>query len=353
MEATLPANWLSNSSEIAVRLTDAATSTWYFLSQPEQAQRVRRVVALVLIAWLLYALVTLIWALMPAPEAEPVPLDKLVNPASPEPSSSDRIPVDIEQMVGWQLFGEMGEVVAEVAEPAVTDSSREGIERGARETRLDLTLRGVLASTEDGLGHAIIEHRSQQQVYMVDDALPVAGKVVLAKVMPTQVVLDNAGTYELLTLFDDTELDVALQAAARQAPQVSPAARPAADGSAAVRIDKREDSATSELAGSYRDQLYQDPGSLAEVVRISAVRDGGELRGYRVAPGRNTAQFEQLGFRSGDLVTAVNGFALDDPANTMRLYQAMRDAGEAVFDLERDGQSVSVAVTLGAGSRQQ
>ena len=29
-------------------------------------------------------------------------------------------------------------------------------------------------------------------------------RVVLAKVMPRQVVLDNGGTYELLTLFEDS-----------------------------------------------------------------------------------------------------------------------------------------------------
>lgn len=346
----MPANWLSNSSEVTGRLADALASTWHFLSQPEQALRVRRLLTVLLLAWLAYALVVLVWALLPVPEADPVPLDELVNPASPAPSPSDRKPVDIDQVVAWHLFGEAGEIAVAEEEPAAADSSREGIERGARETRLDLTLRGVLASTEDGLGHAIIEHRSRQQVYAVDDELPVPGKVVLAKVMPTQVVLDNAGTYELLTLFDETELDVALQAAAREAP---PAPRAAPDSAATLRVDKRADTAASELAGSYRDQLYQDPGSLAEVVRISAVREGGELRGYRVAPGRNAAQFEQLGFRAGDLVTAVNGFALDDPANTMRLYQAMRDAGEAVFDLERNGQPVSVAVTLGAGSGQQ
>ena len=53
---------------------------------------------------------------------------------------------------------------------------------------------GFVASTEDGLGHAIIEHRSQQTVYAVEDELPVPGKVVLAKVMPKQVVLDRLTT---------------------------------------------------------------------------------------------------------------------------------------------------------------
>ena len=46
-------------------------------------------------------------------------------------------------------------------------------------------------------------------------------------------------------------------------------------------------------------------------------------------------------------MTSVNGMALDDPANTMRLYQTMRSASEAVFGIERNGQPVLLAVSLG------
>ena len=52
-------------------------------------------------------------------------------------------------------------------------------------------------------------------------------------------------------------------------------------------------------------------------------------------------------FKPGDLVTSVNGIALNDPANTMRLYQTMRSASEAVFDLQRDDQPLTVSVSLG------
>ena len=79
------------------------------------------------------------------------------------------------------------------------------------------------------------------------------------------------------------------------------------------------------------------------------MRENGELRGYRIAPGKEQDQFELLGFRSGDLVTSVNGIELNDPANTIRLYQTMRSAGEAVFELQRDNQPVTVSVNLGEG----
>ena len=64
------------------------------------------------------------------------------------------------------------------------------------------------------------------------------------------------------------------------------------------------------------------------------------------------AEFTQLGFLPGDLVTSVNGIALNDPANTMRLYQTLRTATEAVFELDRGGQQVSVAVSLGEQQQQ-
>jgi general secretion pathway protein C len=51
-------------------------------------------------------------------------------------------------------------------------------------------------------------------------------------------------------------------------------------------------------------------------------------------------------------VTGINGIALNDPANTMRLYQTLRTANEAVFDLERKGQALSISVNLDSGAAQ-
>ena len=77
------------------------------------------------------------------------------------------VPVDIDRMVEWHLFGEAGATAQAVIEASieVETDSREGIEEGARETSLQLKLRGIVASTEDGLGYAIIENANQQAIY--------------------------------------------------------------------------------------------------------------------------------------------------------------------------------------------
>ncbi len=347
----MSAQWLENTGNVAERISAALGRLLQYLALPENARRLRQALLALLLVWGVFALVQLLWSLWPNSEPAPLPAN-LLNPLVHRQTAPAAAGVDLEALLERQLFGEPGAEVVAVVEPEVAPeqrSEREGIEDGARETRLDLTLRGVVASTEDGLGHAIIEYRSEQAVYAVDDKLPVSGNVVLAKVMPGQVVLDNGGTYELLTLFEKSNLDEQLQAASSMAREVEAPATP----TTTTHIDQRADDETTELAASYRDQLYENPQSLASLVRISAVRSNGELQGYRVMPGKETAQFRALGFEPGDLVTSVNGIALNNPSNTMQLYQTMRTAREAVFELERQGQPVQVSVDLGADLQNQ
>ena len=342
----MPAQWLSNSSDVSGRATAAFTGALRSMAQPEQVRRLRWVFLLLFSLWAVLGLSRLIWALLPASEDPSGPPPQIINPVTTSRSVGAADPVDIQRMRAWHLFGEAGVAAPSVqAQPQVVASQRDGIEKGARETRLNLTLRGIVASTEDGLGHAIIEHQSKQSVYAVEDKLPVSGRVTLAKVMPRQVVLDNGGTYELLVLFEDSRLGTG-QAAPPQ--RSNPIPKSVKKGE---QIDKRQDDEATALAVNYRERLYKDPQSLAKVVSVSAVREGGQLRGYSIRPGQEKEQFEQLGFKAGDLVTSVNGIALDNPANTMSLYNAMRSAGEVVFELERDEESLTISVSLNGSAQ--
>ncbi len=275
--------WLNNSSDMPRRATDAFEAALAVLTRPEGMRRLRQGCVLLFSIWAVIALSQLIWTLLPGGNTA-IPGDAVViNPVAVTAAPAGAEPVDIARVQAWHLFGEAGaEVAANApAEPAqAAASAREGIEKGARETRLALKLRGVVASSEDGLGYAIIEINSQQDIYAVEDKLPLPGQVLLAKVMPSRVVLDNGGTYELLALFEDSSLDTQLlQPPARvQAPaDVAPQATGISVGGTA-----------SAVARSYRERLYQNPQSLAEVVTVSAVRENGELLGYRIAPGQGT-----------------------------------------------------------------
>lgn len=330
-------------SQVRGRLVAAAQ----LLAQPKYFVRLQQLLLLLMLVWGVQNAVRLLWAMWPNPSIA-APAEAPVNPIRPAEVVSDSVAIDLTSLLGLGLFGDPVPEAVLAETSAATENAREGIEQGARETRLDLTLTGIVASTEDGLGTAIIESKNSQSNYAVGDTLPVSGAVTVAKVMPTQVVLDNNGTYELLILFDQSLAGslVSTSKTVINTPIKSDGVQPAGASSNGTQV--RVDSAASaRLAARYREQLYENPQSLAELVTVSAVRGEAGLRGYRVAPGRNPAQFQSLGFQAGDIVTAVNGLALSDPANTLRLYQTMRDATAATFDVERQGASVTISVSLG------
>jgi general secretion pathway protein C len=313
-----------------------------WLSDSERLPKLQRALLLVLVLWVINSAANVVIALIPSDQMarqEHVS----INPApSTSGSSLSAETIDVSSILGADVFGTVAvsEVQAAIEEVASVNP-RDGIEAGAQETRLALKLTGIIASTSDGLGSAMIEAKKQQELYVVGDALPANGKVTLAKILPKQVVIDNNGTYELITLFGDATIAGIVEMAAKPAQTLAKPANTETTASSTVNVNQQR-----RLASRYRQQLYDDPQSLSGLLSISAVQGQGGLKGYRVSPGRDTAQFTALGFKSGDIVTAVNGYALSDPTNTVRLYQLMRDATDATFEIERDGAPVSISVSL-------
>ena len=313
-----------------------------WMADTERLPKIQRVLLVVFVLWAINSLVDAVVAFIPsdqAPQSVAIP----VNPA-PAPSGQSRSSetIDVSSILGADVFGPVAaNEVQTVAEETTLANPREGIENGARETRLALKLTGIVASTSDGLGSAMIEAKKKQELYAVGDALPANGKVTLAKILPKQVVIDNNGTYELITLFADNGIAGIVKTASK--PSEPPEASTEGAGVSTPAVNSAQQ---QQLASRYRQQLYEDPQSLSGLVSISAVQGQGGLKGYRLSPGRDAAQFTALGFKSGDIVTAVNGYSLSDPTNTVRLYQLMRDATDATFDIEREGAPVSINVSL-------
>jgi len=329
------------------------------LAEPERLARLRTALLFLAALWAVSALVQLIWSLVPAPAAVEMP-ENVLNPLVAAVAQDSSGSVNIDSLVALELFGRAAsgtgagagamtpeQVAAAAAEAEAAaragDDELDGIEKNAKETRLALTLQGVVASTEQEKARAIIEAKREQAQYAVGDELPIRG-VKLAKILPDRVVLDNKGRYELLTLFDPSESPIAASAPARPV-ATAPRSRPATS-TAAATIDRRNDAELTRLAESYRQRLYENPQSLAQVVNIAPERNGSELIGYRVRPGRDSEQFSALGFKQNDIVTGVNGISLSDPSKAIEIYQAMKTANEATFEVLRDGQSVTVMVGL-------
>ena len=316
---------------------------WQRLARdPVALKRVQDTLIIFLVLWSLLSVSQLMWIPWRASAIESVPALALNPPQSS--AQLGLVVVDTSAVIGTGVFGGIPDELD--ASPGANESSdnRDGIERNAAETRLPLTLTGIVALTEDGLGSAVIRVNGAEQVYAVGDSLPASGQVTLAKVMPQTIVIDNNGTYELLTLYEGVGLVV---------PTTPSRAGPATPPNRAVGAPRSEalapvasEAERSEVAQRYRRALYESPEALASLLTVSPVQADGAIIGYRISPSKERAAFDALGFKTGDVVTAVNGLSLSDTTNTLKLYTLMKEATEATFDMTREGGNVTINVDL-------
>lgn len=286
-------------------------------------QRWQLLLIILLGAVVLADLARLVWLAIPAHKAAPVAVTPInVAVATTNKGSSN---VDIEKMAGWHLFGEVG----------VQPHAAAVVEEQAQDTTLNLQLLGVISSSEQTMARAFIMTDGRQQQFAVGEQLPGPGKVVLSKVLVDRVIIDNNGRFETLWLYDPNA------ASALKLPQPAVAA-PASTST----VDMRDNAGVTQLAQNYRNQLYKNPGSLADVIQVAPASEGGKLIGYRINPGRDPAQFARFGLKPGDVVTAINDVRLDDPQRALELYNLLRTQSEASITVRRGSEEVVLMVSL-------
>jgi general secretion pathway protein C len=74
----------------------------------------------------------------------------------------------------------------------------------------------------------------------------------------------------------------------------------------------------------------------------SPARVEGQMKGFRVNPGKNMQLFEQTGLMAGDIVTEVNGIPLDDMPSGIKALQNISKASDIQLKVLRAGSTVTV-----------
>jgi general secretion pathway protein C len=72
----------------------------------------------------------------------------------------------------------------------------------------------------------------------------------------------------------------------------------------------------------------------------------GKMRGFRAYPGRNRQIFGKLGLKPGDLVTAINGTALDDPQHSQEVFNTIQSSDRVTVTVERGGQKQEITLNI-------
>ena len=281
----------------------------------------QRVLLLLALLWLLATLARASWRVYDALTWTPPP------PPASAAAFEAPVQVDIEALVSAELFGS-AEIV--VPEQSIAD---------APDSTASLKLLGVYAAENEQKASAIVEETTgAQSVVFVGEALP-GGYGSLKQVFADRIIIDRGGRLETLRMEDLTGQLGDLSGPKEEEPV----------GKAEIRsIDKRRDAQVAQSLNDVRSKLQTDPASLRDVLSIEPSYDkgSGQLLGYRLGPGKDRKLFGRVGLQRNDLVTAINGVALDDPTRAMALLNDLNSAKELTLTLQRGGQQIDLQLPL-------
>lgn len=91
------------------------------------------------------------------------------------------------------------------------------------------------------------------------------------------------------------------------------------------------------------------PQALRGAVSFSPRQANGAISGILVAPGGDAATFATTGFRSGDVIVAVNGARIASATDLAQLQQSLAPGATLALTVERDGRQLPLTLKL-AGS---
>lgn len=306
-----------------------------------------------------FLLARLVWMLFPA-APRPV-LTDTTTAVETSPAAVAQNPAD--KLAGFHLFGQYQPDAA----PAAAN---------IQPTQLALKLQGVY-SPAGRKGFAVIEENGQQKAYAAGEAIGNSG-AVLDQVLGDHVLLRRNGLLEKLAL-PETRLSGGGGSApagmeadmpadmpppdigqpppemlqppdmftpsegavpppqneaipTEQPQQPAPAAEPAAGGNANL--------------GEFRQSVLNNNMRLLEVASPQPYERDGKFLGFQLSPGSNVSLFNQLGLQAGDIVTSINGTALDSPATAMRMLQDAGTASQVSLNITRNGQEISLPINF-------
>lgn len=249
-------------------------------------------------------------------------MNSVAKTSGPPVPRSLKPALDIQGIVNAHLFG-----VAAVPDTPAGDANN------APNTTLNLVLAGTIATDDPKHGLAIIgETAANAKVYSVGDA--VNGGATLHSVYSDRVLLERAGAVEALALPRKI---------------LAGGARPAASLASLPPVTNPQGAA---LAENVRRLVANDPGVVSELMRPQQVFQNGQMRGFRVYPGRNRAQFSKLGLQPGDLVTSVNGTPLDDPQRGNEIFRTIGSSPSVHVTIERNGRTQDITLNMSQAASQ-
>ncbi|MCG6200103.1 type II secretion system protein GspC [Psychromonas antarctica] len=279
-----------------------------FISLSILLQKTSGLVVVLVSSLLAYQFALFTWFLLP----EEMPSYQWTAPMMKTGAKDNKI--GTKKLQQQHLFGELAKVENTVKKVVTV--------KELPKTKLNLNLVGVVAATEPSSSSAIVAYQNKQDSYFIGSKIDGTNALV-SEIYEDRIIIDVDGESQTLMLDGVDQLSKQRAIHEAQAP------------AAFVESDDNDEVSTVELD---REALLKDPGKLTDYIYISPVREGGDVKGYRVKAGKDSSLFEQAGLKDGDLAIALNGIDLTDTQQAFSLMKEFPTMTEMSLTVERDGQ---------------
>lgn len=300
-------------------------------------QRIAQTVSVLLLVYIAFTVAKITWLIVPQKEI----VNEAITTNYANQSSKSKQNFNISALQSLNLFGQYNEQVQEEVVVQVTD---------APETRLQLTLSGLVASDKVETAAAIIEYKSQQQTYGIGDIIK-GTRASLEQVLIDRVIIKQSGRLETLML-DGADYSQPAESVSnkkvnnKQNSQTQYSPKNLPSRAKANVVDQRSNENLSRNAQQLRHDLKNNPGKITDYLRISPARKAGKIVGYRLSPGKDPEFFKLSGLKSGDIAIKMNGNDLLVPLEAAQAMSALKTERDISLLVERKNDLIEILFSI-------
>lgn len=199
------------------------------------------------------------------------------------------------------------------------------------ETNLSLILNGTMSNDDEQSGLAFISNgQGEQEKFLVGDKI--FNSATLKEIHTTYVVLQHNGKNERLSLRENSQSNQTNRKSIKKSPP----------------------SYLKHLSGgqqvSWQETMNQqkfDPAKISNIVgNVKLVTDQmGNIQGIKVSNMADAGLLKQFGFKSNDIITAVNGNKVS-ASNLLSIKQTLEKNPNATVTIKRNGKVQNIRVNL-------
>jgi general secretion pathway protein C len=246
--------------------------------------------------------------------------EQLLPAALPEArvTAPTRQAIDTGEMASWHLFGEVD-----------TPRPQRSALLSGPETSLNLNLRGIVNSDDSGAQLAIIQDNDALTEWYFAIGETVFGLARLEEIYTDRVIISREGRYETLRLPEERLAGMAVEPASVLGKRIS------------------SEAYVSFMAAQMRDihrKMLESERNPWRYVYYEPVISGSRITGLRLAAEEETEFLARYGLQLGDVITSINGQALDAGGGLLKALDLVSDVEELRFVIERNGTEQTIKV---------